>query len=267
MIKFLLLILFFVSAATAVAGDRACSDIGLRQAYPSIEVRGITACFVYTKTDVQYEGQLSRDPDGISVYSISESEKPTLVYEFPYAGTEGKINDAFLLTVDGVHDEMLFVIHSIETPRSWESVSDVYDVSVIKLQGEVLIQDLKLSRFFRLGGDLVDTQGRPTYIYPYKDKKSVEETVRSPLFHAINASTPIEGTIQEKSFLYGGDSEPAMQDPSKMYLIKGDQITLEDSMAGWCKVSYAAKAKLIRMWVQCKTIDFPKDYQILKSKL
>jgi hypothetical protein len=77
------------------------------------------------------------------------------------------------------------------------------------------------------------------------------------VFQVVNSSTPVEGTIKEKTFLYGGDSEPAMQDPSKKYLIKGDQVMLEDSVAGWCKVSYVAAVKPITMWVQCKAIVFP----------
>ncbi|MNP37927.1 hypothetical protein D3C76_1314040 [compost metagenome] len=129
----------------------------------------------------------------------------------------------------------------------------------MRLQNKALVKDQAVSRFFDMGGDLVDAQGMPSYIYPYKDRKSVEEAIRSPIFQTVNSSNSIKGTIKEKTFLYGGDTEPAMQDPSKMYLIKGDQITVEDSMAGWCKVSYAVKTKLITMWVQCKSIVFPKN--------
>jgi hypothetical protein len=151
---------------------------------------------------------------------------------------------------------MLFVIRSIETSRLWGSVSDVYVVSVIRLQDGALIHDRKLSRFFDLGGDLVDTQGHPMYIYPYKIQKAVEDVVRSPLFYAIHSSIPIEGTIQESSFIYGGELEPDLQGLRKMYLIKGDQVIVENSMAGWCKVSYLEKAKLITKWVQCRSIVF-----------
>ena len=259
MVKVLSAILILASITTAAASDRECNDLGLKQAFSSINVQGVMACFLYTEAGVQQEGQLSRDPDGVSVYSISKSGKSALVYEFPYAGTKGEINDVFLLSVDDARDDMLFVIHSVETPRSWNTVSDVYDVSVIGLQDGALVQDRKLSRFFDLGGDLVDAQGAPSYIYPYKDRKSVEDAIRSPAFQAVNSSASIKGTIKEKTFLYGGGAEPTMQDPSKMYLIKGDQITVEDSMAGWCKVSYAAKTKLITMWVQCKSIVFSKN--------
>jgi hypothetical protein len=267
MVKFLLLILFGTSAIMAVARDGTCGDFGFKQAYKSIEVQGNTVCFLYTKASEQDEGQLSVDPHGISIYKMSKAEEPTLIYELPYAGTEGKINDAFLLDVDGSYGEGLFILHSVETPSSWDPVSDIYDVSVIKLQSETLVHDQKLSRFFDLGGDLVDSQGRPTYTYPYKDRKSVEEAIRSPVFHAVASSTSVEGTIKEKVFLYGGDSEPAMQDPSKKYLIEGDQVVVKDSMAGWCKVMYAGKPKPITMWTQCTAITFQADYQNVKVEL
>jgi len=260
MIKLLSIVFFSASIATAVASDRTCSDIGLEQAYHPIEIQGVTACFVYTKTSLDYEEKTSVDPDGVAVYSVSKAEEPRLVYEFPYAWTKGKINDAFLLSVGGGDEKILFVIHSIWTPRSWDPVSDVYDVSVIRLQDGALIRDQKLSRFFDMGGDFVDAQERPTYIYPYKDKEAVEEAVRSPLFRVVHLSTPIEGVIQEKTFLYDdyGGSELSLNNSKRMYLIKGDRVTVKDSTAGWCKILYAGKAKPITMWAQCKTINFPK---------
>ena len=110
---------------------------------------------------------------------------------------------------------MLFVIHRMETPRSWDPVSDVYDVSVMRVEGDTLLMDQKRTRFFDLGGDTVDGQGRSMYIYPYKDKKSVEEAVGLPLLHNLMADRAIAGTIIEKTFLYGGGSEPILQSPKK----------------------------------------------------
>lgn len=252
------LIIFFsyLVGSTAIASNEGCSGIGLRDAYNSMDVHGVKACFVYTKADVETEGQLSRDPDEISLYSVISSENPKLVYEFPYAGTEGKITDAFFLPVDGRDEKLLFVIHRMETPRAWDPVSDIYDVSVIGLEGDTLHLDKKLTRFFDLGGDSIVEQGRSTYIYPYKDKESVEEAVRSPLFHSIIADKEITGTILEKTFLYDGGSEPVQQSPTKMYLIAGDRVLVTDSIAGWCKVIYQAKVKPITKWTQCKSINF-----------
>jgi hypothetical protein len=243
--------------STAIASNEECRGIGLREAYNSMDVHGVKACFIYTKADVKTEGQLPRDSDEISLYSVISSENPKLVYEFPYAGTEGKITDAFFLPVDGMDEKMLFVIHRMETPRAWDPVSDIYDVSVIGLEGDTLLLDKKRTRFFDLGGDSVDEQGRSAYIYPYKDKKSVEEAVWSPLFHAITADKEITGTVLEKTFLYDGGSEPVQQSPTKMYLIDGDTVLVTDSMAGWCKVSYQSKIKIITKWAQCKSINFP----------
>jgi len=252
------LIVFFgyLLGSTAVASNDGCSGIGFRQAYNSMDVHGVKACFVYTKAAVQTEGQLSRDPDEISLYSVVSSENPKLVYEFPYAGTEGAIIDAFFLPAAGTLEEMLFVIHRMETPKSWAPVSDIYNVSVIRREGDTLLLDQKRSRFFDLGGDAVDEQGRSKYVYPYKDKRSVEAAVGLPLFHTIMADKKITGTILEKTFLYDGGSEPLLQSSSKMYLIKGDRVLVEDSMAGWCRVSYQAKVKIIVKWAQCKSINF-----------
>lgn len=237
-----------------IPGANQCSGIGLREAFSSIDVDRVNACLVYTKTDVQSEEQLSRESDGISIYSVVSSDTPRLVYEFPCAGTEGKVTDAFFLPVGG--EGMLFVIHRIEAPRSWDSVGDIYDVSVFRLEGDNLLLDKNFTRFFDLGGDSVDEQGRLTYIYPYKDKKSVEAVVGSPLFYSIIADKEITGTILEKTFLFDGGSEPIQQSKTKMYLIEGDRVLVTDSTAGWCKVSYEAKIKMITKWAQCKSINF-----------
>lgn len=256
MIKTLLAIFFLLSLEAATANTEACSGIGIAQAYESINLHGTFACFVYSQTGTNDEQQLSRDPDGISVYEYSEIGKPKLVYELPYAGTDGIIHDAFLIPDEGTDEDMLFVIHSFKTPKSWDAVSDIYSVSVIKTLNGSLVRDSTLSRFFDLGGDLIDAHGRVTYTYPYKDKKSVEDSVRSSLFKAVRSGVKIKGTIQEKAFLYTGSSEPSAPDPKKSYLIKGDQITLEDSIAGWCKILYQGKNALISKWMQCRYIDF-----------
>ena len=238
-----------------ISGANKCSGMGLREAYSSMELDRVNACIVYTKANLQSDAQLFRETDGISLYSVVLSEYPKLVYEFPYAGTEGTITDAFFLQVGG-GEEMLFVIHRIEAPRSWDSVSDIYDVSVFRLEGDNLLLDKNFTRFFDLGGDSVDEQGRSMYIYPYKDKKSVEAVVGSPLFYSIVADKEITGTILEKTFLFDGGSEPIKQSKAKMYLIEGDRVLVTDSTAGWCKVSYEAKIKMITKWAQCKSINF-----------
>ncbi|WP_433736006.1 hypothetical protein [Pseudomonas putida] len=257
-IEMIKLIVFFayLFGSTAVASDVDCGSTGFREAYHSMDAHGVKACFVYTKTDVETEKQLSRDPDEISLYSVVSTEKPKLIYEFPYAGTQGKITDAFFLPVDGVLDEMLIVIHRMEAPRSWDSVSDIHSVSIIKREGNTLALDKKRTRFFDLGGSNVDEEGHSTYVYPYKDKESVEEAVSSKLFSAIIADKKITGTILEKTYLNEGASEPIPQYSSKMYLIKGDRVLVEDSTAGWCKVSYQSKVKMITKWAQCKSINF-----------
>ena len=238
------------------ASAQACEDIGLKSAFPSIKVEGVTACFLYTKTNKLEKNQLSIDPDGLILYSISESQKPKLIYEFPYAGTKGEIQDAFITSVDGGPDRRLFVIHRIETPSSWESTSDIYDVIAIKFENNILTLDKQISRFFDMGGDLIDSPGNVIYRYPYKNKASIKTALNSSLFNAANSASRLEGVIRENTFLYEGDHAPAIQDRSKIYLTKGDLVVLKDSVAGWCKVSHEGKVKTVEMWTQCQAIAF-----------
>lgn len=249
--------LFFgcLLGSTAIAGNAGCNGIGLREAYSSLDIHGAKACFVYTM-EAGNEEKHSRDPNGISLYSVTLFNSPKLVYKFPRTGTKGEITEAFFLPVAGVDEEMLFVIHRMEAPRSWDSISDIYNVSALRWESGALHLDQKRARFFDLGGDTIDEQGRSTFAYPYKDKKSVEAAISSPLFYSVIADNKITGTILEKTFLHDGDSEPLPQKSSKMYLIKGDRVVVEDSMAGWCRVSYQPKVKIIKKWAQCKSINF-----------
>jgi hypothetical protein len=239
-----------------IPGANQCNGIGLREAYSSMELDSVNACIVYTKTNLQADAHLFRETDGISIYSIVASKNPKLVYEFPYLGTGGVITDAFFLPVGEDREELLFVLHRMEMPKIWDPASDIYDVGVFRLKADTLILDKKLTRFFHLGGDEVDKQGRATYVYPYKDEKSVHKVAGSPLFQAILAGKVIKGSIVEKASLYEGGSEPLLYYAPKMYLIKGDEVLVEDSRGGWCQVSYQAKVEVITKWVQCKSINF-----------
>ena len=241
---------------TKISDTNKCNSIGLREAYSSMDIDRVNACIVYTKTDLPVNAQQPRKPDGISLYSVIPSKSPKLVYEFPYLGTEGVITDAFFLPVGEGGEELLFIVHRMEIPRVWDPASDIYDVSVFRLEADTLLLDKKLTRFFHLGGDDMDKQGRITYVYPYKDKKSIEKTVSSPLFHAILTGKAITGSIMEKAFLYDGGSEPLLQYAPKMYLIKGDKVLAEDSWGGWCRISYQTTIKTITKWTQCKSINF-----------
>jgi hypothetical protein len=258
MINLILLVgLLFGISKSALAGDDYDVE-GQCQAYKSIAMNESSVCFVYFKSDSEGDQQILRVPDGIAIYTISKSKKPELVYEFPYAGTKGKIEDVFFLFVNDSAEKALVVIHSMQSPRSWDTKGDVYDVSVLRNKGGEIIRDERLSRFFNFGGDVIDAHGLLTYLYPYKDKKSIEGAIRSPLFRAFSSSAIITGTVIEKTFLYSGEAEPASQDPNKSYLVKGDRVTLEDSMAGWCKVSYKAH-ELRAKWMQCRSIAFAEN--------
>lgn len=252
--EFVATVLFLTALEQASA--HACDGLGLDSAYRSISMEGVTACFLYTKTNKLEKNQLSIDPDGLTLYSISEFQKPKLIYEFPYAGTKGEIQDAFIASVDGGPDRRLFVIHRIETPSSWESTSEIHDVIAIKLEHNILTLDKHVSRFFDMGGDLIDSSGNVIYRHPYKNKASIKTALNSSLFNAANSASRLEGVIRENTFLYEGDHAPAIQDRSKIYLTKGDLVVLKDSVAGWCKVSHAGKVKTVEMWAQCQAIAF-----------
>lgn len=255
MIKLILLLSFFFGS-TAFASNEKCSNVGLREAYKSMSTNGLDICFAYTKSDVRAEKKLSSDPDEISLYSVAPSKKPKLIFQFPYAGTEGTITDAFFFTAEGKFEETLFIIHRMEAPKSWDSVSDIYSVSVFRWEGDSLLPDQKRTRFFDIGGDTIDEHGQSTYMYPYKDKKSIESAIASPLFLTVVADEKVTGTIMEKTFLHDGGSEPLPEYSSKMYLIKGDRVLVEDTTAGWCRVLYQTKVKIIKKWAQCRSINF-----------
>lgn len=148
------------------------------------------------------------------------------------------------------------MIQSMEALSSWDIVDDAYSVSVINFDGENFVVELRLSRFFDMGGDSMDDQGKIKYIYPYKNKASVENAIRSPMFKSVETSTPVSAIVRKRTALYGGDLEPATWDVSQRYASKNDRVTLEDSMAGWCKVSYTAEIAPIRMWLICDAISF-----------
>lgn len=253
MTKCLLISVLMICFESATAGSAPCHSAGLRTAYKPLEIHGTAVCFFYTPNKLDKSGNKSYlDPDGISLYSITTSGQAELLYELAYAGTKSEIKDAFIGSVAG--GERLFVIHAMEAPSSWDIVGDVYSVSVINFDGEKFVVDLELSRFFDLGGDSMNAQGQIKYVYPYKEKASVENAIRSAIFKSVELSTPASAIVREKTALYGGDLEPATWEVSHRYASKSDRVTLEDSMAGWCKISYVAERMPTRMWLICDAI-------------
>ncbi|WP_166359740.1 hypothetical protein [Pseudomonas akapageensis] len=112
MIKYLAIILFLDFVKTAIATEQVCNGVGVKQTHQPVEMGGVTACFVYTNANEQEEGRLSVNPYGIAAYSTSKTVKPTLVYEFPYAGTVGNIIEAFLFLSMGqaMRGFLLFIV-------------------------------------------------------------------------------------------------------------------------------------------------------------
>ncbi|MCS3469193.1 hypothetical protein M2401_002931 [Pseudomonas sp. JUb42] len=255
MIKFMLPLFCYCLFSVALADDRACSELGLKEAYRSVAINGVVACFFHMEADDNTGGKISAVSHKISMYSAPESGRLELIYEFPYAGTKGRINDVFLQSIEGEAEELLFVIHSMDKPSAWESVGDIYDVSVFRSREQRLLRDEKLSSYFDIGGDFVNSEGGSTYVYPYKNRESIKNALRSPIFQAVKSSLVIKGVVNGKAFLYGGDTEPTIQNSSNMYLINGDDVEVMTSMAGFCKILYSSKKGPIVMWMQCNRID------------
>jgi hypothetical protein len=255
LIELTLIALLTVFSANAIAKQQPCADLGLEQAFPPVEQLDVVGCFVFKPRQLRDEGQISTDPDGLALYGVTESSTPALIYEFPYAGTEGSIEGAFYQSVE--NEKFLLVIHKFDPPRSWDVVSDLYDVSVFRLESGGLVHDEKLSRFFGLGGELADEKGKIVYRFPYTSELSVKRAVSSDLFKAVVRSALIKGIISGKTFLYEGNTEPRFKQPSKMYLVPGDIVEVVDSTGGWCKISYLQKSRSKRLerWTPCSNLD------------
>jgi hypothetical protein len=157
---------------------------------------------------------------------------------------------------NGTHDDKLIVIKNMEAPSSWDASGDIYAVSVFSLQDGNLLHDYKASRYFDMGADMENGHEIRAFIYPYKTRAQIENAWRSPAFQAVHASSSIDGAIQKKTFLYDGDAEPILQATGRSYLIKGDVVTVRDSVAGWCKASYNTGKRVLIKWVNCSDIQF-----------
>ena len=246
-------VLIFLSA-TANSKQHNCTQYGREVAFPSVVSQGVTICFVYTETPQEYDGQLSRPADGVAVYAATDLGALPIPFELPYAGTPGKVVDAFVVADEMFGGERIFVVHSFMTPRSWEVVGDIYSVSVFLIEAGVLVRDENASRFFDFGGDLIREEVGLRFSYPFKTRKDVELIIQSSLYRARADQREIYASVSEKAFLYEGDLEPFIQVKAKKYLIKDDRVLVLDATAGWCKVSYGPPETNIVMWLQCKSL-------------
>lgn len=245
-----------MTAATISAEGKnvSCAAVGYEQAFSSLTKEEVTVCFFHVPTPPEQAGQLSKDPDSQVVYTTSELEGPALVYELPYAGTQGKIVDAFFLNDNVLHDVALVVIHSIDSPRSWDTVGDVFDVSVFRRKGTAFSRDEQLSRFFDMGGDRVDAEGRKIYEYPYKNRHSIDSAMASVLFQGIAGGLTNKGMVLGKAAVFGGDIEPSGERLENVYLPKGESVDVLDSVAGWCKVNSSLKSNSTPIWLLCTSL-------------
>ncbi|QSQ51502.1 hypothetical protein [Xanthomonas translucens] len=244
MIRFLLAAIFSLPLVLH-AKESSCGNSALKEASKPLYSRDFTFCFLFTTPE---EG-VPTDPAAISVYYSSGKTKPVFLYELPYSGTESRIEDAFLVPTDG--GERLAIIHSSDTPSTFEIVSQLYDVTVIDIGRNPPSLNETAKHFFDFGGDFADANGKVIYKYPYKTRDTVIAALKSKIF-GIGPNGKLAATVKDKALLY---PEPNSREKTKSYLIQGDKVSVEDATSGWCKIRFQAKAKQIVKWMDCSSLE------------
>lgn len=140
----LLLIALFSLPLILQAKEPSCKKLALKEASNPIYAGDFTFCFLFTPPE---EG-VPTDPEAISVYYSPEETAPIFLYELPYSGTESRIDDAFLIPENG--GERLAVIHSSDTPSTFEIASRLYDVTIIDIDKSRPSLNEKAKRFLIL---------------------------------------------------------------------------------------------------------------------
>jgi hypothetical protein len=104
--------LVFIFVRNAVGSESFCNKAGLGQAYPPKDISGGVVCFVYTRTDEQYDGDFSKSPDGISVFFFESQRGRSLSMNFHMLELEGKSTMHFLsqLAKNMVRYYLLFIV-------------------------------------------------------------------------------------------------------------------------------------------------------------
>lgn len=248
------IVLFF--SAFFTFGIFAC-DLPQADAFKSIPVDGgaIVFDFVSIEKETGDTSQTQEVGIDINLFKCSDGTRK-LVGQLPYLSSTGQVRDAFLYAPDGVDVKRLFVIHSVEI-RSDTGVKysgDYYSVNVYKVEGDSYVRDDRLSTYFGDGGDiLAENYKGLLYEFPYKNKSSVLEKLKSKLYRAWRAGTPVSLVINKKTPIYGS---PVLADVTRMYLVEGDKVWQDAVEAGWLSIIYrTSKGKEIRGWIQCGNAD------------
>ncbi|KAB7769646.1 hypothetical protein CKY51_05725 [Xanthomonas maliensis] len=151
--------------------------------------------------------------------------------------------------------ERLTIIHSSDTPSTFEISSRLYDVTVIDVaDGHAAVSEAG-RKFFGIGGDSVSSDGKVNHRYPYKTRDKVIAALNSKIFD-LPAGAGLAATVTDKAFLY---PEANSRESSKSYLIAGDRVTVLEASTGWCKIRFRSKNTSIIRWLECDRLDAAAD--------
>lgn len=239
----------------APASENNCSKLGLKEAFSETTFKDSVVCYLFVKTtdNESDTSGLSVDPDGISIYSLVKGKEAERLVDLPYAGTNGKIVDAFTSSADEGGEPKLYIIHSFELPSSWEALSDIYNVTVLSAKGDNLVVDKKASRYFGMGADLTNANGH-IFQYPYKSKEGLQSALNSLLYKKIMLSATIKGRLIKKTPLYLGEFEPIFHEQTSLYKEKDSAVLIDDSTKGWCRTKNLKSQTTINVWLECSAL-------------
>jgi hypothetical protein len=249
MIRTLPVIGLFLLSAHTYAESLECAKLGATAAHPPLVADRVVMCMTFEP--VTHQG--FSEPPEIAVYAAYENTTPEKIYTLPDARTQSVIESAFTGTLAG--EQIFLVLYRMSTPSTWEFTSDIYGVSAFRVVNSALAHDAALSRFFDMGGDRSASNTSFSYTYPYKTRDSINRALSTRLLRSLMANSSLSGTVITKAFLYEGGDEPDVLPLSKMYLLKGDHVTVQDATAGWCKIKYVKKADTINKWMRCSALD------------
>lgn len=246
--SFLLVILFGVQFAFACEAPNSNS-------YPPLSVNGGWIIFNEVELPDQKDQQTQVMGLGIS-YADCSSRETKLISRLPYLTDLGKIQDAFMWNIIEGQQE-LFVIHSvpIRSATGMGYASDYYSVLAFSRNRDNFMIDQALSDYLGRGADVIDINSdddKMLYVYPYKTKNSITTELSSSNYKEWKRKEMPERIIAKKATIYSSQS---MADATKMYLVPGDRVRVEDIAAGWLSVRYiTAKKSEIRGWILCSNV-------------
>ncbi|MEX3984675.1 hypothetical protein AB4Y45_37555 [Paraburkholderia sp. EG287A] len=258
MIKIWTFLVVVIISGSAWAKN-TCSDIHLAQSYPPVSTSNGTICFVRERA-VDPKTRTPIDADAISLYWISDGAAPVrsdgrgLLYD----DSPGKIIDAFALSVGRDKKEMLFVIHSMKIRESLvepNSSGIFFSIAVFDLVGSSLRRAERASEWFGVDYSWLSDGKRRIYKFPYQSRSDVMRAMYSPFISLMVRDGNISAQVIKRSYLH---ESPNIKDRTREYLIEGDQVVVEKTTAGWCKINYYGGKNPLEAWLMCDALGVNK---------